>query len=208
MALELHLSGGQLNSSSDGSLGGIMSDTIVTTDVVENLFDNINRSESLLGRTEYRCFYIKNNGIARTANVFVTISAKAGITDISLGLDPAGKGDGSTRGVATSIVTEDTTPTGVRWFDVHKEWDTVVFPVGAIKDGEAVAVWLRRETEQGASQTVTFDLKVDWDTVGTDIVFPGDDVDDDLSLGEMYKVEILTAPFVIGTAKIGQSEIG
>ena len=40
MALQYRLSGGANNASPNGSLGGIMSNTQITTDVLENLFDN------------------------------------------------------------------------------------------------------------------------------------------------------------------------
>jgi len=209
MAVIFRGSGGKLNSDPNGFLGGIMSDTAYTTDTLENVFDNISRSEALLGRTEFRCIYILNTGGGHISGTIVEVKINPPLTIFSVGLDPAGKGDGVTRGVATSISTEDIAPTGVKFFGEDTAssdgpFDTVKLPLGLLKANEAVAIWFKRVTETGTAQTVSVNIDIVHDAV----TLPGEDVDDGGAIGELLKVT--TTPdgkFKIGTARIGFSEI-
>jgi len=209
MAIELRLSGGQNNQSPNGSLGGQRSDTIITDDVLENLFDNIKRNEALTGRTEFRCFYIFNTGGSHVSGVVIEITINPAISIVSIGLDSTGKGDGRNNGIATTIATEDTVPTGVKFFgedtaSADGPFDSVKLPLGLLKSGEGVAVWLKRVTEKGASQTITLNLVVTHDAV----TLPGKSVDDGGAIGEMIKVTKQgTGTFTIGKARIGFSDI-
>lgn len=204
---EIRLSGGSSNTSPAGSLGGIMSSTEMTNDTIGNLFDNISRQEALLGRTEYRCVYIYNDGPEVLTGVVLEILTNPTFTIISAGLDPAGKGDGSTTGVGTSIVTEDSTPSGVTFFGESggdNEMSHVSLPIGILNAGEAVPVWFKRVTEQGPQSTLSLVLKFRHDTP----TMPGSNVDDGFAIGELISVVKTAGPFLIGTAKIGASEIG
>lgn len=209
MAVVFRLSGGQLNVDPNGSLGGIMSNTAYVTDTLENVFDNISRSEALLGRTEFRCIYVLNTGGGHISGATVEVKVNPPVTFIGLGLDPVGKGDGINRGVATSIATEDTVPTGVKFFsedDASSDgpFQKVLLPLGLLKANEAVAIWLKRVTETGQAQTISVNLDVVHDAV----TLPGEDVDDGGAIGELLKVTTTTDNlFLIGTATIGFSEI-
>lgn len=209
MAVQLRFSGGQYNTTALGSLGGQRSDTSVTSDVIQNLFDNISRQEALLGRTEYRCIYVYNTGGSYVSGVTVEISTNPTVTMMSVGLDPNGKGDGRTSGVANSIATEDTTPTGVKFFGEDNPddgaYDTVVLPIGLLKAGEGVPFWLKRVTEQASAQTISLTVKIIHDAV----TLPGETFDEGGAIGELIKVtEQATGTYKIGTAKIGFSDIG
>ncbi len=209
MAVEYRLSGGQFNASPSGSLGGQRSDTLITTDVLENFFDNITRAEALIGRTEYRCFYVHNTGAGHISGAIIEIKTQPAVTTLSVGLDPIGKGDGRNNGVATAISTEDTTPTGVKFFseDILSSdgpFDTVKLPLGLLKSGEGVAVWLKRITEQAVAQTVILSIEVVHDAV----TLPAEDVDDGIAIGELISSTLqATGTFKIGTARIGLSDI-
>lgn len=209
MSIQFRLSGGDLNQNPNGSLGGIISSTPITTDILQNLFDNIKRNEALVGRTEYRCLYVINTGPSHISGATIEITVNPSTTLMSIGLDPAGKGDGVNTGVATIISTEDTTPTGPKFFgedtsSADGPFDTVVLPLGLLKAGEAVAVWLKRVTEIGAQQILTVNLVVTHDAV----TLPGEDFDDGGAIGELLKVtKQTTGTFVIGTAQIGLSDI-
>lgn len=210
MTLSVRLSGGQNNASPDGALGGQRSDTAVTDNTLHNLFDAITRAEALAGRTEYRCFYIYNdtNG-SHLSGVTVEVSTNPPVSHMAVGLDPIGKGDGRLTGIATTISTEDTTPSGVKFFGEDTAssdgpFDSVVLPVGLLKNGEGVPIWIKRVTEQGASQTITVILTVTHDSV----TLPGGDIDDGGAIGELIKVTTqATGTFKIGTARIGFSNI-
>ena len=209
MAVEFRLSGGTGNSNPNGSLGGQMSNTLITTDTLENLFDNIRRNEALVGRTEYRCIYITNTGGGHISGATIEITTNPTISIASIGLDPAGKGDGVNTGIATTIIIEDQTPSGPKFFgedilSADGPFDTVVLPLGLLKSGEGVAVWLKRVTEQGAQQVVTFNLVVTHDAV----TLPGEDFDDGGAIGELIQItKQTTGTFKIGTARIGFSDI-
>jgi len=208
MAVEFRLSGGQFNAAGNGSLGGQRSDTAWPTDTLENVFDNITRAEALIGRTEYRCFYVYNTGGGHISGAIVEIKLNPAVTTISVGLDPAGKGDGRSNGVATTIATEDTTPTGVKFFSEDslsdKPFDTIKLPLGLLKSGESVPVWIKRITEQATAQVVTIDIDVVHDTV----TLPAEDVDDGIALGELISVvSTLSGTFKIGSARIGFSDM-
>ncbi len=210
MAIEYRLSGGQFNAVPNGSLGGQRSDTLITTDTLENLFDNITRAEALVGRTEYRCFYVFNTGGGHISGAIIEIKTNPAVTTLSVGLDPIGKGDGRNDGVATTISTEDTTPTGVKFFSedilsTDGPFDIVKLPLGLLKSGEGVAVWLKRITEQATAQTVSLSIDVVHDAVS----LPAEDVDDGIAIGELISAVVqATGTFKIGSAKIGFSDIG
>lgn len=55
------LSGGTSNTSTSLSLGGMPSNTPVSAGSVNNLFGNVTSTESSVGRTDYRCFYVFND---------------------------------------------------------------------------------------------------------------------------------------------------
>lgn len=210
MTLSIRFSGGQNNSQPDGSLGGQRSDTAITDNTLNNLFDAITRAEALTGKTEFRCFYVYNTTSAsHLSGVTVEVTTNAPVSHVALGLDPAGKGDGRTTGIATTIVTEDTTPTGVKFFGEDTAssdgpYDTVRLPIGLLKNGEGVPVWIKRVTEKGAAQTITVVMTVTHDSV----TLPGKNVDDGGAIGELIKVTTqVTGTFKIGTARIGFSNI-
>lgn len=207
MAIVISLSGGQLNTQPVGSLGGQRSDTVVVSDTDANFFDDISRSEGLIGKTEYRCGYIYNPDATTYTGVIVELLTNPGITQVSIGLDSAGKGDGRTGGIATSIITEDETPSNVKFFGEENPddgpYDTVRLPIGMLRQGEGVPFWLKRKTEEGGTQVVTFDFGITHDAV----TLPGQQVDDGGAFGELINVVIAASPFSIGTARMGFSEI-
>lgn len=207
--VDMFLSGGAGNTQPNGSLGSIISATAIVDDTLQNLFDDISRNEALIGRTEFRCFYIKNTTAGHVSGVVLEITSNPSTSIVSIGLDPVGKGDGVTTGVATSVVTEDTTPTGVKFFgeDILSSdgpFDTVRLPIGLLQQNEVVAVWLKRVTETGAAQTISVNLTITHDAV----TLPGETIDDGGAIGELLSVTTTgTGTFVIGTAVIGFSDI-
>lgn len=212
MVLELRLSGGQFNTSVNGSLGGQRSDTAVVSDVTNNFFDDITRAEGLVGKTEYRCGYIYNPDVTDYTGVTVELITNPGLGQVSIALDTSGKGDGRTSGIASSIATEDVTPSGVTFFGEENPddgpgagvpYDIVRLPIGLLKQGEGVPIWMKRKTEQGATQTITFDFTITYDTQ----TLPGDTVDDGGAFGELIDVSIQVSSALIDTARIGFAEI-
>lgn len=146
------LSGGNGNADPNASLGGIISGTDVLDAFANNLFDDVSGDESAAGDVEYRCFYIVNShGTLTWQNVVVWIGTETPDTEtqLDIGLDAAGVGDGSTTGVATTIATESDAPAGAAF--THNTSKATGLNVGNIPAGEAVAVWLRRTVTAGAA---------------------------------------------------------
>lgn len=89
---------------------GSRTDTIGVTPAFGALWDSVQPSESLSGSTEYRCTYIRNTGDTILYNVKVWIlSQTTGQDSVAIALDPAGKGNGTTTGVAIVIANEKDT---------------------------------------------------------------------------------------------------
>lgn len=60
--ISIYHSGGTLNNDPENDLGGNISSFQISYSL-DNLFDSLTSSESLDGRIDYRCFYIKNNNL-------------------------------------------------------------------------------------------------------------------------------------------------
>lgn len=145
------LSGGAANTDPNDSLGGKISNTeIVMSPDLNNLFDDVSAEQALTGSVEYRCLYIKNdNGSDNltSGKVWISANTPSAGTEIAIGLDPAGVGDGDTTGEATTIVNETTAPTGVTFSSPATEGASL--PVAAIPSQEGFALWVRRTVTGG-----------------------------------------------------------
>lgn len=119
----------------------------VATNIKNNLFDDVAKIDALNGTVDYRCLYLFNNHATES---FLQVSVygygasgnPAAAGDLFwCGADPAGVGDGSSTGVATSIGTELLVPAGVAFSS-----PTIGSPLvlGSIGPQEARAIWLRR----------------------------------------------------------------
>ncbi len=73
MVLVLELSGGVGNTNPNFSLGGIVSGTSVVDMIDNNLYDDVTRKDVLIGKTEFRCFYLKNTDATPVHGATVTI---------------------------------------------------------------------------------------------------------------------------------------
>lgn len=118
-------------------------DSITITRSSGNVFDAVTPINSLIGDISYRCFYVKNAGTVTVNDVRVWIkSLTSGPDEIDIGLAPQGIGNGSTTGVAATIVNENATPVGVT-FSRPLTYSTGL-SVGTLLAGQAIAVWERR----------------------------------------------------------------
>lgn len=160
--IKTYLSGGATNTNPNASLGGVISSTEWTGGTLHDLFDVVTGDENAAQESEYRCIYVKNTHASLTwLGVKVWISAEtAGGANAAIGLDPAGNGNGSTTGVATTIANEDTAPTGVSFSSPTTK--AAGLTIGDLGPGQCRAVWIRRTTTNSApldndSVTLTFE---------------------------------------------------
>ncbi|MFQ6076386.1 MAG: hypothetical protein ACE5Z5_09685, partial [Candidatus Bathyarchaeia archaeon] len=76
ITLNYYLSGGATNTDPNASLGGGISNTQVTDDTLNNLYDDITEAECKNGDTEYRAIFIKNDGTGTATGVKIWIAAQ------------------------------------------------------------------------------------------------------------------------------------
>jgi len=159
MVLQLRLSGGAGNTNPNASLGGVMSTTSIVDAVDNNLFDDISRKEVIVGKTEYRCYYVFNSsGSTPVHGAFLFIDDFPDISTVTMGLDPVGSGDGVATGVAQTIALEDTTPTGVT-FENAGEF-IVKVPLPTLRSLEGQAIWVKRVANEGKAAIETLGLTI------------------------------------------------
>lgn len=90
--IKYYHSGGVVNNNPENDLGGIQSN-IELGSSIDNLFDDLSGSVSRVGRTDYRCFYIKNTHathVLRNAKVYIWSEKESGsLLDLGATLENA-----------------------------------------------------------------------------------------------------------------------
>jgi hypothetical protein len=148
--IQFRLSGGASNSNPNASVGGVMSSTSWAGGTLHDLFDVISGDENAASESEYRCVYVRNGHGTLTweaVKAWLT-AAVAGGADLSIGLDPAGAGNGSTTGVAGSVANEDSAPSGVTFSAPGTKAAGLL--LGNINAGQAFAIWFKRTAANSA----------------------------------------------------------
>lgn len=108
------------------------------------MFPNVDASQSLQGLTTYRGIYIRNSNAVDTAvdvRVWIRANTPAG-DNIDIGMDPAGKGDGSSTGVMAVIANSTTAPAGVT-FSGPSTYATGL-SIGNLLPLQVIGLWQRR----------------------------------------------------------------
>lgn len=141
--------------------GSDQTDSITVSQLPNELYDNINKSESYNGDTEYRCFYIHNGHATDPfVGVKVYISTNAvGADDLSIALDLAGTGDGSSTGVADTVADESTAPSPELTFTQPSSIGEAL-SIGQLDAGESCAVWVKRVVPPATLNSTHNDLSV------------------------------------------------
>lgn len=119
-------------------------DTVAISLAIGAVFPSISAAQSLLGYTNYRCLYIGNAHATLTCSALSLYIAQVttGPDSIYVGLDPAGVGDGSTTGVATTIVDELTAPAGVTFTEPLSAGSGLA--IASVAPGQCFAFWQKR----------------------------------------------------------------
>ena len=210
MTLLFYLSGGVSNPNPNASLGGVKSSIPVVNSIVENVLDNVTKKEITVNKTEYRLFYIHNShGSIPVRGGVIYITSYPISTEVTIGLDPAGAGNGSTTGVAQTISTEDTAPIGVDFEDAG-EFKCKV-PIPLLRAGESVGIWVKRiSSGSGGSGTISVGLYVPADESALTIVTQDAthfSNSEGVSIGERTAMAALDLLAKVGYARIGFSQI-
>ena len=129
------------------------SQTIAVTDLTNEIYDDIDKTESYDGRIEFRCLYLINNGddTAVDPRLYVA-SGPSGADSLTLGMDPAGL-----NGTPSAVPAETTAPAGVTFAAATDTATALAF--GNLDPGEFYPFWLKRtvpaETQSGTASDVT-----------------------------------------------------
>lgn len=133
---------------------GSRTDTLGVDPTFGAVFDTVQPAEALAGKTEYRCTYIHNNGdtIAYGVKLWI-LSQTTGQDSVEIALDPAGKGNGSTTGVAI-VITGETDPTNALSgvvFSTPSSISTALL-IGDLNPQESAAIWEKRIVPNNITQ--------------------------------------------------------
>lgn len=147
--IEFRLSGGATNTQPTASLGGTMSTVsggVITTNIANNLWDDVSGAESLSGDIEYRGFYVKNNHASITwQTVSIWIDSLTGSADTEFDLALADEAVGA---VMETIANESTAPSGPTFSRPVAKGSMVI---GNVPSQSFKGIWIKRTVSAGAS---------------------------------------------------------
>ncbi len=131
------------------SCGGAIDIDEVASFEIHNLFDKVTESEADLGKTEFRCFYIKNvHPTESIRNPVLVIVQNTASTDDQASI---GWGTSPFNGTEQTIATESTYPVNVSFTEAPTRTEGAVLGVN-IPPQSHKAVWVRRIVNFNAAE--------------------------------------------------------
>ncbi len=126
--------------------GSDQTNSITITALTNNIFDDVSKAESDVGRIEHRGLYFENAHASDSmVGTTIWISANTPGQDVvNIGLDPAGL-----NGTAVVIATEDLVPAGVVFSNPTTE--ALGLSMGTLAFGDNFPFWIRRTVPAGVS---------------------------------------------------------
>lgn len=139
------------------SLGGVVNTTSLLPETFHGLFNIVSSTERSLGKTKYRCIYMKNTSLLTAMNpkIYIPQNTPSSGTELYFAFDNHGVGDGVASGVADTLVDESTiTGTSVAnlVFSNGNEVSKGVALGADIPPGKMVAIWLRLIVSAGTEK--------------------------------------------------------
>lgn len=144
MTVQLRYSGGDSNRFARASIGGAISSTAITTDDMQNLFDDVTRVEIINGKIDYRCFFIYNDGTDDYIRLQLKNIMIPKDTEISFAVDDSE--------IPQLLQAEDLPPIGLTFFDLDR-WLNFELPLGLLNVGSHVAIWIKRRVFIGSLES-------------------------------------------------------
>jgi len=151
--IEWRLSGGSANTAIANSTGGAMSTAgggVITTDTLNNIWENVSGPDATTGKTYYKCIYIKNAHATITfidPKIFISQLTLSTADEIDIGLDTA-----APPGTNTALTSNGLTdPGSITWVRPTSATHADVLAPGNMAAGQQVAIWMRRVVQAGAS---------------------------------------------------------
>lgn len=131
--------------------------SVTVSQVMENLFHNIDKTQSISGHIDYRCFYLHSDESVETfynSKIYIK-TQPPGADSIEIGIDPNGVNNGSTP--AATIANETTAPAGVT-FSTPGPGSPIT--IGDLIPGNEVAIWVKRTVPSGTLVSIAEDIGV------------------------------------------------
>lgn len=116
------------------------------SETLHSLFNIVSSIERTLGKTKYRCIYMKNKSVLTCLNpkIFIPQNTPSSGTELYFAFDIHGVGDGTASGVADTILDESTAPySGSLVFSNGSEVSRGAALGADIPPGKMVAIWFR-----------------------------------------------------------------
>lgn len=131
------------------SCGGAIDTDEIPNFTVHNLFDKVTDAEADLGKTEFRCYYVKNlHPSEPIRNPLLLIVQNTASPDDQIAI---GWGTSPINGVEQTIATESTYPTNVTFTEAPTRTEAAVLGIN-IPPGGHKAIWVRRIVSFNAAE--------------------------------------------------------
>jgi hypothetical protein len=128
----------KLYSTTNGLGGAITANEIVSADL-HNVFNKVISDDALLGKTFYKCSYIKNTNVSITledAKAYILSNTPSGTTTMEIGL-----GTAAINSSEQLIADENTAPVGVTFTALTGVANAVA--IGNLATNSYKAIWLK-----------------------------------------------------------------
>lgn len=119
------------------------------------LFNIVSSTERTLGKTKYRCFYMKNTSEVKCLNpkIYIPQNTQSSGTELWYAFDKVhGVGNGTSSGVADIIASESTAPPGII-FKNGTEVSTGDALSADISKNQYIAIWFKLIIQPGTEKT-------------------------------------------------------
>ena len=143
------LSGGPANADPNASLGGPLSTVaggIVPSDMLNNLWDDVNGDEAVAGDAEYRAIYVQNLSptlALQAPKLWIEVPSPSPKSEIDVALAPEGL-----NGEMEAVADESTTPPVVAFTRPFSKASGVSLP--ELPPSGFCGIWLRRTIDPSA----------------------------------------------------------
>lgn len=146
------LSGGSTNTNPLASIGGARSTVAggyIVSGTLNNLWQDVDNTESSSGSTKYRCIYVRNENVANTlSNTKIWISSLTPSSDDEVDI---ALGSAAINSTEQTIANETTAPTGGVTFSRPISKATGL-TIGNLTPNSFKSVWIKRSLNPNAAQ--------------------------------------------------------
>ena len=135
-------------------LGGVINSEPLG-ETYHSLFNIVSSTERTLGKTKYRCFYMKNTSAVKCLNpkLYIPQNTASSGTELYFAFDKVnGVGNGTSSGVAETIPDESTAPAGII-FKNGTEVSTSDSLGADIPKDKVIAIWLKLIVQANTEKT-------------------------------------------------------